>query len=193
MIYWENLLYGPDLQAWINERMALDTDIIAPMRTVHNRERFFDRGQVDLVYDQDGATELRRTSKGPRITPSEAKSTIIDTAQHGYKNSVWISDTPGLAWRIFLHPSFALVLPGTAAGRRSHKKMSEDTLFIMQRPHSAHDRLKTAHLLDTLRDRATDLLSYTWSNGIILRDPFNEYLDGPILLEPRPQPAAQAA
>ena len=193
MIYWEDLLYGPDLQAWINERMALDPDLIAPMRTVHNRPRFFDRGQVDLLYDQDGATELRQTAKGPRIMPSEAKSIVIDTSQHGYKNSVWISDTPGLAWRIALHPNFAMVLPGTSVARRSRKEMSEHTLFIMQRPQSAHDRLKTMHILDTLWDRAADLLTYTWSSGILLRDPFGEHLNEPILLKSCAEPAASSA
>lgn len=90
-IYWVDNLYGPDLQDWINRRIDEDADLIAPMRTIHNREFF--HGGISPIYDQDGAHELRWTDKGPRILSSQAKPTSFHHDQHGYKGATWISES----------------------------------------------------------------------------------------------------
>lgn len=173
-IWWSDGLYGPDLGARINE--ILDGPS-APLAIInHVLGRRWGSGPVDESLDFSGPEHLVMTSRGyridkqaPRLLPRYAST------EHRYRKCVYAAEEPGLCWRVFLHREFAVVLSPAARAKRTKAVLEQDTVVIMTKPASAHERLLLPRRIARMREQASGLLDYVWSSGIVLKD-LDDYL-----------------
>ncbi len=165
-ISWCAEIYSPYLAQIIQTINLLDRSMLG---IVYDNILERRKGVHSNDYRMAGAEKLLPNGHGTRraLLRTDRLTTVV--LGHHYTAKLWQDGSPGKNWSLLLRPEMVLVLPPRPRLSTSH--MDAAGRIILDRPKTAHERLRLQRSLTDLFRQNAVLCRYISPRGFHLRDP----------------------